>query len=346
MRTFFLSGLLLLLGVVLLSRCAAEPDPEALFTQHCGSCHQPPAPASLPKGVWQQSVLPEMGARMGIPAFGYDPARNTSAEEFALIRDHGFYPDTPTLPYDDWTLIQQYILDLAPDSLPAPPRFALEPLRGFTPHAVDTDGKGGSLVTYIGQGTEGLFVGDGYGKVTSVTPDGVRTPVAEGRAPITHFTEGTAGRLVLEIGNIYPTEASNGTLYTLLSGTKTVVAEQLHRPVYFLTDDLDGDGREEVVVCEYGNYTGALTLLRPDGAGGYERSRLSGTAGTVRVVARDLNGDERKDLIVLHAQGDEGIDILYQQSDGAFRRGKRAAILSRLGQQLVRPRGLRRRRRP
>ena len=76
----------------------------------------------------------------------------------------------------------------------------------------------------------------------------------------------------------------------------------------------------EIVICEYGNFSGTLSLLDPAPDGSYTYRRLLGSAGATRVVGTDLNQDGRRDLVVLHAQGDEGIDVLHQQADGSYRR--------------------------
>ncbi|WP_116125018.1 FG-GAP repeat domain-containing protein [Lewinella sp. IMCC34183] len=317
--------LLLLVAIALAPAGGCAPatedvPPPDLLAQACGGCHLPPAPTDLPRAIWERRVLPEMGARLGFPSLGYDPAAALPPGEHALAVAHGFYPEVPTLSYDAWHDVRAYILDRAPDTLAAPPRLRLDSLRGFTVKPFSVEDRGGSLVSFLGAGPAGLLSGSGYGELAAVDPDGPARPVHNVRLPVVHYQADSAGDLLLEIGNIYPTEASNGTLYRYIDGVRTVVADSLHRPVHFLAEDLDGDGRQEIVVCEYGNYTGALTLLRPRPGGGYVRSRLLGAAGTLRVEATDLDGDGRKDLLVLHAQGDEGIDALYQEANGSFRR--------------------------
>ena len=328
MRSLLLTGGLI--GVLLLlSFCSSEstqPKQAEQYATVCGSCHLPPDPAALPKEVWQHSVLPEMGARMGLNSYGYDPFTVLGETEYTLARAHGQYPDEPTISYEVWQEVVEYILSLAPDSLALAPLPALAPLEAFTPRTATTEDKGGSLVSFIGFRPGGLTVGDGYGSLQSInTTDSdnapTRAPLTQaGRLPVTHYRARPAGDLLLEIGNIYPTEARNGTLYRLGPGGRTVVADSLHRPVHFLAEDLDGDGTDEIVICEYGNYTGALTLLHGDDRRGYTRQRLSGVAGSIRVVAQDMNGDGRRDLVSMHAQGDEGIDVYYQGADGSFER--------------------------
>ncbi|NJB84703.1 hypothetical protein GGR26_000448 [Lewinella marina] len=320
MRKLPLYGFLLGLGVLLLGRCTPKPQARELVERHCGSCHLPPDPAALPRAIWEQRVLPEMGARMGMRSMTYDPAGQLAPEEYDLAVAHGFYPDLPTLSYDDWTAIQAYILERAPAALPPPPALPLDSLPGFAPRFIDVDGKGGSLVTFLAPGPDGLAIGDGYGQLHLLDPTGKLHKHHGLTLPLVHYQPTPTGDLLLEIGNIYPTEARNGKLYRVADGRSEVVADSLHRPVHLLVEDLDGDGQAEIVVSEFGNYSGALTLLRPEGRGGYTRSRLLGAAGATRVVATDLNRDGRQDLVVLHAQGDEGIDALYQRPDGGFSR--------------------------
>ena len=303
--------------LLLLAYCQTVPPGERLLDEHCATCHIGPAPASLPKSVWSRSVLPEMGARMGITTLGYDPLTELGPTEYAAARAAGHYPDQPTIDYDDWKVLCDYIVAQAPDTLPAPPPLAPGPLTGFTPTPLAIENKPGALITYLGPASApGLVSGDGYGKLTVADRDTTVTRLTA-KAPIVHYRAAPRGDLYLEIGNIYPTEASNGKLYRVTENGTETIADSLHRPVHFLSEDLDDDGQPEIVVCEYGHFTGALTLLQPVEEG-YRRKRLSGAAGATRVVAEDLNYDGRQDLVYLHAQGDEGIDVLYQEEDGTF----------------------------
>ncbi|PPK85796.1 VCBS repeat protein [Neolewinella xylanilytica] len=319
MRSIFF---LLLAGLALiaLKACSPKMGDEALVKETCSSCHRFVAPALLPRSIWEKRVLPEMGARLGMLTFGYDPARQLPPGEYELALAHGFYPQAPTLDPEAWERVRQYILTRAPDTLPLPRPLHLDSLSGFVARPLTLDDQDGSLITYIGQDASGLIVGDGYGQLTRVSPAGAVDTLVNLQLPLVHFTSTGEDSLLLEIGNIYPTEASNGKLYRLTSAGPAVLYDSLHRPVYHMAADLDGDGAREIVICEYGNFSGALSLLDPDGSGGFTYRRLLGAAGCTRVVAADLNRDGLADLVVLHAQGDEGIDALYQQPDGSFLR--------------------------
>ena len=309
----FLSSLLLLLAC-----CGQQPGPAELHLRHCGSCHLPPDPASLPRAVWEASVLPEMGARLGIATLDYRPENILGAGEYALAYPH--YPEVPQVSQEEWEQLRGYILDRAPDSLLTPGPLVTDSLTGWTPRPLAIERKPGALVTYLGGSrTGGLLVGDGYANLTHRWVDTGGEPLAHTRAPIVHYQPHPDGDLLLEIGNIYPTEANNGRLLRLTDGgAPTVIADSLHRPVYFLATDLDGDMTDELIVCEYGNYTGMLSLLRRQADGRYRKQRLAGRAGALRVVADDMNGDGLADLVVLYAQGNEGIEVLYQNQEGEF----------------------------
>ncbi len=303
-----------------LKACSKEEKTEEVVAKTCSSCHLPVTPASLPKSVWEKRVLPEMAARMGLRTLGYDPANQLPPGEYDLARAHGFYPDVPTMGLEAWQEVRRFILEQAPDTLERAPLLRMDTLDQFIPRPFNIDGRDGALVTYIGKGGPGLIVADGYGQLTAVGMDGQMDILAKLRLPLVHFSVDDQDSLLLEIGNIYPTEASNGKLYRLKGGGGQVIADSLHRPVHFLSEDLDQDGQQEIVVCEFGYFSGGLSLLDPDPGGNYQYRRLGGFAGSTRVVAQDLNHDGRKDLIVLHAQGDEGIDVLYQRDDGEYDR--------------------------
>jgi hypothetical protein len=300
--------------------CESErsPEPSRLFATHCGSCHLPPDPASLPKAIWRDRVLPEMGARLGMRMMSYDPEAILGTAEYELAATAGHYPDHPRLTTEEWEALQQFIITGAPDSLPDMPRYATHGLSGFRATPVDLDSSPGSLLTYLGSGGKGMVAGTGRGRLYRIGTDGrsVMMPGLPERSPIVHVIHGYPEiQNLLEVGLIYPTETRSGRLYRRVNGALSIVADSLHRPVHVLSEDLDGDGREELYVSEFGNYSGGL--LRIDSLG--KQERLLALPGCTRTLATDLNRDGRTDLIVLHAQGDEGITALYQTGDGDFR---------------------------
>ncbi|MBT8302629.1 MAG: VCBS repeat-containing protein, partial [Maribacter sp.] len=92
-----------------------------------------------------------------------------------------------------------------------------------------------------------------------------------------------------------------------------------HRPVHTVVQDLNSDEIDEIVVSEFGYLTGSLSLLKQLDSLTFDRQILIPLPGVIRVVVKDMNGDEKKDIVALVSQGDESVTILYQEDDLKFR---------------------------
>jgi len=304
--------------VATLASCSTEEERAAvLFENHCGSCHLLPHPTDLPKAIWREKVLPEMAARMGIVENGYNPVKGLSKLEKAAIAQAHAYPEKPILPKKDWELIKNYILNLAPDSLSA--KVAnIGPLTQFSPKTVVLGERVGSFISYLGFDGKRFLAGDVSGHLMAEGRPGEPEVIFTGASTIVDFAEQNGRSYITEIGEMPPTEQVLGRLTVLENGQPILIQDSLHRPVNALVEDLDGDGKPEIVVCEYGNYTGRLTLLKEVASNRFERKTLLNLPGALRTEARDMDGDGKLDLVVLMAQGDEGVFILFQKNSLQF----------------------------
>ena len=88
---------------------------EKLAKQYCGSCHLFPSPFLLDKKTWKESVLPNMGWRLGIRKAGKDPFDQMKTEEASLVQQLNIYPDSAQLSKEDWQLIVDYYVRNAPE---------------------------------------------------------------------------------------------------------------------------------------------------------------------------------------------------------------------------------------
>ena len=96
----------------------AKLSPRDSYKKYCGSCHLAPDPASLPKEIWREKVLPLMGVFMGIPGSSkVDPLMGKSAEERELFKKRNIIPEYAMLSKDEWEKITAYTISQAPDSL-------------------------------------------------------------------------------------------------------------------------------------------------------------------------------------------------------------------------------------
>lgn len=139
-------------------------------------------------------------------------------------------------------------------------------------------------------------------------------------APIA--TRWESGRLlVLLIGSsMAPTDRADGSLQVIEAPEAPArpLITGLKRPVDMDFGDLNGDGRQDVVICEFGNHTGFLSWYEDAGDGTYRRHVLREQPGATNAEVLDFNGDGLLDIGALMAQGDEGIDLYLNDGDGRF----------------------------
>ena len=85
-KSIHLKNFIYIISVIALFSCESkEKKAIALYNSYCASCHVLPAIENLPKHIWEEGVLPDMGARMGIYDSTYDPYEKVSRmEEFAI----------------------------------------------------------------------------------------------------------------------------------------------------------------------------------------------------------------------------------------------------------------------
>lgn len=318
--------LLLFLGIISTLTSCSSPKlekNEALYATHCGSCHVAPSIESLPKDIWENNILPDMAARMGITTEGYNPYKGKSFDEMEATMKTGIYGSNQLISADNWQQLRDYILKLAPESLPPPPEFNYSPLSDFTEIPMDVDTIPGSKnITYLDylENDQKMVYADLSGQINEYSwIDHETKPLGIFSTPVVSYSSSPMGTYVTTIGQLSPTQIPTGQLYVKYDSIYRPVAGYFHRPVHMLVEDLDKDGYQEIVISEFGDLVGQLSLLTNKGSQGYEKRILLNQPGSIRVISKDMNGDSLTDLVVLTAQGDEGITILYQKQPLQFR---------------------------
>ena len=94
--------------------------------------------------------------------------------------------------------------------------------------------------------------------------------------------------------------------------------EFLQRPVQSVQVDLNGDGKPDELVCEFGHTTGALSWYENLGDNHYTRHVLRPLPGAIKAYVQDYNHDGLPDLFVLFAQGEEGVFLFTNRGHGQF----------------------------
>lgn len=305
---------------VYMSLPAKKVTAESQYQIYCGGCHLAPGPAHIPKAIWEDRILPEMAARLGYKYNNYDPLAKNSMEENLYVRMSKTYPEKPLIDSLAWRQVHDYIIALAPESIP------IDSLRSkrnsgsaqFRPVPLSLDKEAAAVITSIQFDPAGsrFVIGDAYGKFHQWP--GPLDTFPQFNSPVMAYREKEDGLYVTEVGIMNPSEKPLGAVHRIRQGRVDTLARKLHRPVYAEIADLDDNGEEEILICEFGNLTGELSMLAPSGSE-MEKRTLLPVPGTIKTEIADMNGDGKKDIIVLAAQGNEGIYILYQKGRLEFK---------------------------
>lgn len=314
--------------LILISICFAcnnipknQQKNKALFNAHCGSCHRVPNPENIPKDIWENSVLPEMAARMGYRYNGYDPYQYKSPEETLHLDLSKAYPEKATIDSATWRGIHQYIISQAPDSIPVERtrKNRNKNLTQFSVRIIETTKPGVPIITAIQYDTVGhLFTtADAKGNIQQFpTPDVIITK--HYNSAVTDYVHRGNDLFVTEVGILNPSEVPMGIFTKTAFGVSDTIASKLHRPVFTEIVDLNNDGTDEYLICEFGHHTGQLLLIELQDSA-YVKTSLHSLPGATNIEIADMDQDGKEDIVVLFSQGNEGVFIFYQESDLQFR---------------------------
>ncbi len=318
-----------------------------LSIAHCSRCHGYVGPELLPKSSWQD-VLPSMGHRMGMYSNGVRPDSLFDAgASGAVVRAAGIFPENPTLAQEDWVKLVKYYIENAPDSIAPPER--KRPIRMGLAHfkykevLVSNRPALTTMVQILPSG-RGIVYGDAKARnpvLTFLTPELRETyhlPLKS--TPIQWFEKANDIYLTTAGNGVFPTDAAEGAMLRLAKNSAepgykpgTPAIPNLRRPVRMAYGDLNQDGHEDVVACEYGNETGQLAWYQANGRGGYDKRVLGEKPGAITAIIKDANRDGLPDIYVLMAQADEGVLLYENQGKGTFRERRLLSFLPLNGSQ-------------
>ncbi len=227
----------------------------------------------------------------------------------------------PKISLSDWAKLENYILSNAPEYLETIQVPHADTLKLFKPEPFSVDGQNGAMVTYLeflGDGNQ-LFYGDLSGNLGIFNfSEGRASQIYQGTSPITWYSKKDSTEIITEVGIIRPSEREEGKLIHRVGGDTFTLENIFHRPVHTLVDDLNGNGKNEIVVSEFGNDSGKLSLLVETAPGAYDKKVLMDLPGAIRTLIRDMNNDGKKDIVALMTQSNESITVFYQDDNLAF----------------------------
>jgi len=321
------------LGIIalffVLTSCTSSAKKEKgaqLYKDQCARCHIAPDINHLPKDLWLHSILPEMAARMGIKDGGFKPYDKMGFEEMEIIHNAGIYPFMPSLNEQEWALLKDYILEMAPDSLaPIVHEENIKDQTLFKSSVFSIDETPGSYFTYLKYIEENntFHTGDISGKLIEYSFENKEARLLRSaQNAVVGYTRFDSISYLTDIGILDPSELSTGKIIAYTKENEITLVDSLHRPVHNVIVDLNGNGKNEMVVSEFGYLTGKLSLLLRNEEGQYEKKTLLSQPGTIRSIVKDMNQDGKLDIVALTSQGDESITILYQEENLIFRTDK------------------------
>ena len=250
---------------------------------------------------------------------GYNPLRKNTMEENLYIRLSQVYPEKPGIDSATWKQIHDYIIAMAPETIPIDSLRSQrnEVMDQFGAKPLSIDEHELAMVTSIlfNKSNHQFTIGNAYGEIFN-SPESLDTSI-HFNSPVMASIQKTETTYITEVGYMNPSEKPLGTIYRIKPNSIDTLARQLHRPVYTEINDLNEDGQEEILICEFGNLTGELSMLTASDTGFVKRTLLP-VPGTINVEIADMDQDGKKEIIVLASQGNEGIFILYQTGDLQF----------------------------
>jgi len=288
----------------------------------CQSCHLFPEPALLDKATWEKEALPFMGKWLGMSKMRLDLRPGGKYVEAA-----GLFPAFPILPAEDWEAICKYYVEAAPAKpAPQPPHPGIHTgLKGF--ETISPDFRFQVPLTtlvkidaekrrfYLGDaGTKTLSILDPQGNMMFSSP--LDSP------PVSLVFKGNHFYATL-IGSVTPSDEPQGKIVEFeRTGAGFQRASEpingLPRPTDAAFADLNNDGKEDVVICGFGNYLGRFSWFENLGDGKYREHVLLDRPGAIKAYVHDFNKDGRPDIIVMMAQAREGIFLFTNKGGGEF----------------------------
>lgn len=299
-----------------------------LASIYCGTCHLLPDPSLLDAKNWENGVLPAMGPRLGIFFYGFKEYPSSVNDKYI---GKAYYPSKQLIGFVDWQNIINYYTSLAPDSLIIPERavavennaslFTVEKAPNqFTIPAtclvkIDTGKMPNQLITGDVMSNSLYRFNDKFERIDSF----------KSRSPVVDIDLNGKEIIATNIGVMGPNNGRFGEAIKIgfkpdgkMVADTSLQMEKLGRPVQITRADINKDGREDYVVCEFGNLIGALSWMENKGNNKFERHVIREVPGAIKAYVTDVNKDGLPDIWALFAQGDEGIFLFTNKGNGKF----------------------------
>jgi len=299
-------------------------EEEKLAKKYCDdACHLFPEPDLLDQKGWQ-GILPRMSVFFGLDQAEIEGVYGTEVEK-KLVSSLNIYPQEPILPQKEWDQIKDYYLKNSPTELYNKAPAKLDYNLNFEAIPINTNGYN---ITYLGfdPGHQYIAAGlqqDTFAQLALFNSNGQKVDSLLTYGPVSDASFAGDEVFYSIIGkDLKATDLPLGSLYKVnlknnrFAGNEELVSF-LHRPVKILCDDFTGDGTEEVVIAEFGNILGKVSIHSWD-KNVYKTDQLRRIAGAIDLKVVDLNLDGKKDIVTMFSQADERITVFYNKGNLEF----------------------------
>jgi hypothetical protein len=223
---------------------------------------------------------------------------------------------------EEWQRIQEYYLTNAPDTIETRQPTPTEPLIQFNTREIALKLRGDPLVTLVkyDSANRKLFIGNRYSKLYRLTGQFViEDSLQLNSAPSSMIFSEDRSPIITVMGIMDPNDQEKGEVIQVNeNNTIGVLTDSLKRPVDLKYHDLNRDGKNEMIVSEFGNYTGALTIFEKRN-NEYKPNTIYHAAGVRKVEITDFNADGLPDILALITQGDEQLILFLNLGDLNFK---------------------------
>jgi len=299
---------------------------EVLANQYCQSCHLLPSPSLLSAATWENGVLPNMGPRLGI--FEYKYKKYPSSVNDVHV-GRSFYPPQPMVTPQQWQSIFDFYTSLAPDTLsPRSKDAAVFDVATFFQPIAPTVKYYSPATGFIQEdtATHSFMLADilkrtcyRYNNKLQLVDSFLRNNI------VTDMQFAQDSVVACNIGVFTPLNVPTGSLVgyntrhkNSLGRNANTIVDTLLRPVSFVPADINNDGKQDYVICNFGYVKGALVWAENKGNGQYETHTIKPVPGAIKAYITDDNHDGLPDIWTLFAQGDEGISLFINKGNGNF----------------------------
>jgi hypothetical protein len=139
--------------------------------------------------------------------------------------------------------------------------------------------------------------------------------------------DGDLDLVVGSMGVVFPNNDRIGTVFILENDgrqafTPRIVLENVSRVTDVRPADLNGDGRLDLVLGQFGYDQGEISWLECTGPWTFRRHVLLELSGAINVGVADFNGDGRPDIAALLSQQWEEVHVFFNEGNGLFARSR------------------------